>query len=646
MLSLSPSGPSAQTPVVTEHSVNALEYYHIFKGTPAGKLLHPFRFRKHPPLANLITAAFFLVFGASPRTVFLSLGFFIALLLWAILRLGALLKDERAGLLAGVLTLATFCFWEMEHHWFTYSVLKEYFPELLLAALVLTALEFMIRSDNFTSRKYSLRFGLACGLGLLTKWSFPIYLAPALTYTLWISRLHPPGRRNALLALALCCLIFLPWYALMFHFNHREIVHYFAGELSLERASGVGFPSPFSGESLIFYPRLLLLLMTPPIFIIFLFSLIRFIRRRVSPPITVALLASYVLLTLLPGKFGRPLIPLLPLCAVVVGTQCGEITPRWFRRFISGLIILLCIWAFAAHYYLLPRAWPLSRLVHPPGHLLRISESSTIRRILTDIDNLQKSRLIPTVCVVPFQRDFRVDSFIFWAYCDGYTFDFGPSRYIRREGWKRGLADADYVITLSGDLGPEWAIPRRGEIIRYLEDENGEFFKTFKFVKSYPLENATVAGLYGRREPNRGFEIFAPGEGDFRGGTIAVFSDLIALKDFQAEELPGRKLLLRYRWECLEKIPRSYKMVVHFKRNGELIFDQDHAPAHKRYPTHFWRKGEVIEEEYAVNIPEDAPGGIYQVWVGVWNRTSYMQVGETALEQKRDKVKVEEVVLK
>ena len=481
---------------------------------------------------------------------------------------------------------------------------------------------------------------------MITKWTFPIYLGPVVLFSLWKKHRHARNRVNFIIATVLCCLIFIPVYGAIFHYDHGEILSYFKSNLSLAEAKKLEMPSLLlSARGWTFYPVILFKLMTPLLFPVFLISLLRFARRRLCPEIVVTLLGSFLLLSLLPSEVIRSISPLLPLCAIVLATQCLALSSKALRRVICGIIVLLSCWTFAVYYDLLPRRWPLSTLVQPSKPKPLIHDSSLIRDIIRDIGLMMDSRQIPSVCVVPFHPDFRLGSFRFWAYCDNATLNVGPSWRIKGDTWRESFEEADYVITTTGDLGPEWAVPRQSEIIRYLEDENGEFSKIFKLVKSYPLKNGGVAGLYKRRSAAPGFAVIPPGERDFSGRALAIFSDSIALKKFQAEPRQGRKLRLRYQWECLKEIPGSYKIVVHFKKSGNLIFEQDHLPAHKRYPTHFWREGEVVEEEYIVEIPEDAPGGLYQVWVGVWDQITFMRTSESKLKERKNRVKVGEVMI-
>ena len=96
---------------------------------------------------------------------------------------------------------------------------------------------------------------------------------------------------------------------------------------------------------------------------------------------------------------------------------------------------------------------------------------------------------------------------------------------------------------------------------------------------------------------------------------------------------------LTYRWRCLEEMSQNYKIFVHFKKDGEIIFDHDHTPAHDRYPTHLWRKSDLIFEEYIIDVPSEVPDGKYEVWIGVWNRLFRLPVKKVSTQHRKGAVK-------
>src|SRR5919204_3986762 len=64
------------------------------------------------------------------------------------------------------------------------SLFKWYMLDPPLTAMVALALYLLIRSEFFAQRRYALAFGVVCGLGMLTKWTFVLCLALPAVYGL------------------------------------------------------------------------------------------------------------------------------------------------------------------------------------------------------------------------------------------------------------------------------------------------------------------------------------------------------------------------------------------------------------------------------------------------------------------------------
>jgi len=140
------------------------------------------------PLLTMLTTPIFLLVGPGPDR-----GTILNLLLWPVLLaavylLGRRLFSARTGLLAAFLTATTPIVFGLAH---------EFFIEFLLTALVTVTVLLLLKTDGFTRRGASVALGVVVGLGMLTKVTFPLYVAgPCLV--LGIAALSPVvrARRN------------------------------------------------------------------------------------------------------------------------------------------------------------------------------------------------------------------------------------------------------------------------------------------------------------------------------------------------------------------------------------------------------------------------------------------------------------------
>jgi len=88
-----------------------------------------------------------------------------------------------------------------------------------------------------------------------------------------------------------------------------------------------------------------------------------------------------------------------------------------------------------------------------------------------------------------------------------------------------------------------------------------------------------------------------------------------------AELLPEHRTSFRitYFWQCLEEMEEDYTLVAQFEGRQDRTYriEQSHQGVNGAYPTSFWRVGEVIREQYEVEIPLDYLPVKYALWVGV-----------------------------
>jgi hypothetical protein len=83
---------------------------------------------------------------------------------------------------------------------------------------------------------------------------------------------------------------------------------------------------------------------------------------------------------------------------------------------------------------------------------------------------------------------------------------------------------------------------------------------------------------------------------------------------------PGDTVRVTLYWECLTPLETSYTVFVHLLGpDGKMYGQQDSIPWQGRLPTTHWVAGEVITDEYAVPVSQDAPAGAYTLLVGMYD---------------------------
>lgn len=119
----------------------------------------------------------------------------------------------------------------------------------------------------------------------------------------------------------------------------------------------------------------------------------------------------------------------------------------------------------------------------------------------------------------------------------------------------------------------------------------------------------------------------------------AIFGDQVALTSYQLQPLgpkslplpartvgqkfltvrPGDQVRVAVQWQLLRDLEDNETVFVHLvDRHGRLVSQKDGWPRNKFYPTILWIPGEVVPDAYDLEVPNDAPPGLYDVSVGLY----------------------------
>src|SRR6266571_1784989 len=145
----------------------------ILHGSEDFPLLTPSGY--YPPLVPGITALFYLVAGRSYETAMATQILFLVLLVFGTWALGNRLLGAPVGLAAALMLLAA--------PGIRLNA-EEYMLDLPLAAMVAVSVWGLLTSDGFARRDRSLVFGVLAGAGMLTKWTFFLFLGLPVLFVL------------------------------------------------------------------------------------------------------------------------------------------------------------------------------------------------------------------------------------------------------------------------------------------------------------------------------------------------------------------------------------------------------------------------------------------------------------------------------
>lgn len=328
------------------HLLNSVDLYDQF--SLARPVEWSLLYTYYPPFLYWITDVFYAVLGRRDIWV-AALGqtAFITVLVYATYGIGARTFSGRVGFLSAIFVVTSPL---------VISAAKDYMLDLPLTAMTALALYALVRTNAFASRRWSALFGLICGLGLLTKWSFVLALwlvgLLALFAAARAARLERSLARAANVAIAgvIVLVIAAPWYIRNFTDLMRDTYRY-----DTVAAQVKGDPPVMSPQSLLYYAWNLLddqLFLVP--FLLFVVGLVLLARRadvreRAAYPLLL-FVGTYLAFSVLSTKDVRYTMPFLPGVAVIATYWLAELRPT-LRRVTTAVLAAYCALTYFANSF-------------------------------------------------------------------------------------------------------------------------------------------------------------------------------------------------------------------------------------------------------------------------------------------------------
>jgi len=441
----------------------------------------PFLTGSYPPFYHSILAASYGLFGKTIDAAQWANLPAIALLFFATYGSGkAVLKPFAAATAAVIVNFYPLLLW----------LSRETLIDYWLTSFVTLAIWLLIRTNEFSDRKSSVVFGLVCGLGLLTKWTFVFYVVlPAL----WLAR---KNIKNAAIAASVSVGISAYWYVFAVPAMLRL--------LSINTAQSIaeGDPNRFSVEAVTFYIRALegsqLFL---PLFVAFIAGLVLllFNFNKTWIPVLLWLAGGWLGLMLFQNKDPRYTAPLLPAVALI--------TAQLFQRKQSLVAVLMPV-LLVQHYLVsfgipqLPQAvvlakggegsisydWNLYTQRYfgwgPPAN-----EDWKVEHVLDSVtstgNGFVRLGLVPDIP--------RFDALAFEFYITLNKLPVGVNRLVVFD--ERSIANNDYILVSEKDTGFEPGSYFTSDL-QHINQYVTRRADTFHMIESFSLPNGDVIRLY------------------------------------------------------------------------------------------------------------------------------------------------------
>ncbi|MBT3194122.1 MAG: hypothetical protein HN341_16380 [Verrucomicrobia bacterium] len=564
---------------------------------------------RHSPLLSAWTVPFLATFGCTVDVAVLSLLPFALLLVVAAYQISLRYLSPLAAAVSAILVLAFHHFAVVEPLYPAYSFTKEFKPDLPLSALVAATCWGMLVLRERTSRRAIVVVGLTMAAGFLTRISFPVFVA-ILGVALWCDGMRKVAvwRRIAWAGVLAAC-VSAPWYLV----NAPGVIRYFAErEVNVEWALHTGMPRFLSLDNLMFYVwgiRNMVSVLALAFAALGILCMYR--KRSRGMRFSIAgLLIAYGVLTLLPGKSVRFMIPLLVLIALPIASLVDAERGR-LRRGLAALILLLMAgFRMLCLNGVIPGYYDPSGI--DPEELAPLASDWRVGDILDDAIEAKHDDSVLRIAVVPFVGHFRHDALVQAAIERGVRIRRESGWMMRGDAWMMELAEAEFLVTKSGANGPSLYVPYGADVERWLATPAG---KVFAVLGRYALPDGSEATLYQRADPSvRGWSRLPEGE----GGTevLARFGDAIVLRSLKAWRERDH-VCIRCEWEAERAPAKDYRLFIQLRTGLRSIRAEAFVPACGSLPTGLWQTGFRLEETYEIGIPEN--GLEYEIWIG-WHR--------------------------
>ncbi len=363
------------------------------------------------------------------------------------------------------------------------DMLRDTMIDFSLMGWVALAMFCLVMSDSFARAGWSILFGFALAGGMLTKWTALGYVAGPLAYAA-LCAFRRRQTRWLWLSSAVTLLALLPWYV-------PNLI------LILSRVQHLSGLQPASGQRLgglsnvFWYPISLFEQMTLVFVALLAFGLVFAVWRKTLLPVLAWFFGSMILFSLIHNRNTRYFMPALPAAALL--------SVAWFvtaPRFLKKAVTLIALVFGTLTQFGVGRAAGFSmgsEYIDVYNPRRGVSENWQHENIIRYLNSAKAgiAGRAPRVLVLanaPYFHSVSLTMSARYFGAENVVF-YGPSK-------RRSFEFADYVLTKTGNIGPEFTLGTINDCLKVVKDPNSWFSHVYKEVKRWPLGDQSEAILY------------------------------------------------------------------------------------------------------------------------------------------------------
>ena len=447
----------------------------------------------YPPLFYLSSYPFYKILGMSQDSGCLTNSIFLILLIFFTYGIANNLYGKRTGILSALLAS-------------TYNVVsthsRQYLLEISLISTVTLTIYFLLKSNAFKERRYSIAFGIAAGIGMLTRWNFLFFVFPVIIYTIYMIlkevRSQKPEVRSQIKNLAaasiVSVIILSPWYIA----NTGNIL--LNASISIKDSAVIeGDPHGLNIENLIYYLKAINEQVSSPLYLLFIAGFALYIYRyKENKDMSIFwwFIGSYIIVTAIANKDLRYSMHYLPAVSIFSTFWIKDIKSGIARNGLSGIIIIFVLLQYFSSTYGLRILLP-ERISFGPLNII-LSQRNPPAREDWMVDEIERVILAENsfyntknmVRIIPDYPTFAKATFEYYKYFNKYdNIHFS---------WHTNFPDfTDYIVTKTGDVGPPFR-EKAHTLTKYIEDAPPQFVNIFQKFREFKLPDGSTATLYRR----------------------------------------------------------------------------------------------------------------------------------------------------
>lgn len=511
------------------HLTKSLEYFYILTNPASGMISNLIQVDNYyPPFYHFSTVLSYFLFGISMDSA-ISINFFYSgILLFSVYGIGKTLHNKETGLIAAII---------ISLYPGIVGMRRFYLIEIALVATAALSIYLLLQSDNFKNRKYSVAFGIAFAVSILTKWTALFFIIGPLAIVIYESfknysfkhdslaekpvntkksikkeqkkKKKDSGQSpvfNVILMGAATLIVSLIWYAPHITEVYNTIVwgNEFWG-------TSEGDPEVFTVQSIIFYTLALINSQISFIFfIVFLAGLMIALKSKsISNYILLSwVIVPYIIMTLLRNKNDRYTIASIAAVAIISALWIASINIKKTKVIVISLLII----AGGFQLFTLAEGIDLAgdfRIktstvnidlysagsfgTRPPQNQdWKVEES--LQAIMDDAStNPRMNRRIGFIGIMPDMPYTNGLTFGYYSYMKKLPFNVISVPYFEAlEPFIQNFLNFDYLVFKSGENSGA----SRKKLISDMYDYFNQHNSSYVLVKQYDLPDASTLTIY------------------------------------------------------------------------------------------------------------------------------------------------------